>query len=90
MRSACFASCALSEAPVAAAVGGLARADVALQRVAALHVDEAAAEPVVRAALAARHQGVPVGSDQLDELDLLWYAPQELADLVAGLTPPRR
>jgi hypothetical protein len=44
------------------------------QRVAALHVDEAAAEPTVAAA------------GDTDQFELLWYAPQEAAGLAAELS----
>jgi hypothetical protein len=48
--------------------------------VAAVHADEAAAEPAVAAARA----GGPL--DVLDEHDLLWFATQEIDGLLAELS----
>jgi hypothetical protein len=54
---------------------------LALDQVAAVHADEAAAEPAVAAARA----GGPGAEEAADDHDLLWFAPQEIADLLAGL-----
>ena len=53
-------------------------------RVASVHVDEAAAADDVRAAARTSHQGGAGLLDLTDDHDLLWYATQELADLLAG------
>lgn len=60
---------------------GLVLADgLALVQVAAVHADEAAAEPAVAAA---RADG---SLEVLDDHDLLWFATQEIAELVAELS----
>ena len=64
---------------------------VPLDRVAAVHVDEAAAEPAVRAAVGvldradAGDEDATFLVDEVEGFDLLWFAPQELPDLVAEL-----
>jgi hypothetical protein len=60
---------------------GLLLADgLALAQVAAVHADEVAAEPAVEAA---RAGGPP---DALDDHELLWFATQEVAELLAELS----
>jgi hypothetical protein len=61
---------------------------VRLADIASVHVDEAAARPAVRAALAAlpaAAAGDPdaaLAVDAVEDYDLLWYGTQELGDLV--------
>ena len=62
---------------------GLVLADgLTLAQVAAVHADEAAAEPAVAAARA----GGPGAAEAADDHDLLWFAPQEIAELLAELS----
>jgi hypothetical protein len=58
----------------------LVRAEIAMAAVASVHVDDVDAEPDVSVAVSAW----PTASDAADGHALLWYATQELADLVAG------
>jgi hypothetical protein len=62
-----------ADAPTAVTVAG----PVVLERVAAVHVDEAAAQGAVAAALAAQDPRL------LDEVPLLWFAPVEIEALLA-------
>jgi hypothetical protein len=55
---------------------------LALAQVAAVHADEAAAERAVAAARA----GGPEAAEAADDHDLLWFAPQEIAELLAELS----
>jgi hypothetical protein len=64
--------------PVTGAV--LVRAEIAIAAVASVHVDDVDAEPDVSVAVSAW----PTASDAADGHALLWYATQELADLVSG------
>lgn len=65
-------------------------APLPLERVAAVHADDAAAEPTIRAAVAAvgaADAGDPDAEFALDEaeaLELAWYATQEISDLLGG------
>jgi hypothetical protein len=54
--------------------------DIPWNRVQAVHVDDLSAVPLVRAALVTPDDEMVQGD--LDDVDLLWYATQELADLV--------
>ena len=71
----------IAEAAPGEGFAGLVLADgLALGEVAAVHADEMAAEPGVAAA---RADG---SLDVLDDHDLLWFATQEIAELVAELS----
>ncbi len=65
-------------------------APVALDRVASIHIDEPEAEEVVRAAVAALpaadagDDDAEFTVDEAEGFELLWYATQELPDLLAG------
>ena len=65
-------------------------APVALDRVASIHIDEPEAEEVVRAAVAALpaadagDDDAEFTVDETEGFELLWYATQELPDLLAG------
>ena len=62
---------------------------LALEAVAAVHADDGAAEPAVRAAAAAIDGAAAGDSDaeqtvaEADEHELLWYGNQEISDLLA-------
>jgi hypothetical protein len=63
--------------------------DVPLSRISAIHVDELTAADAVRAAAAlvpAAQQGDVAALDavELEDYELLWYATQEIADLLAA------
>jgi hypothetical protein len=62
-----------ADAPTVVTVAG----PVVLEQLAALHVDEAAAQSAVAAALAAQDPRL------LDEVPLLWFAPVEIEALLA-------
>ncbi len=83
--------------PVAAGYRSSVRvsAVVRLAQVASVHLDEAAAEPAVRAAVAALaaadagDEDAQLTVEAAGECDLLWYDPSELAALVEELQPGR-
>lgn len=63
--------------------------DLPLARISAIHVDEPAAADAIRAAVAllpAAQQGDAAAMDvvELEDYELLWYATQEIADLLAA------
>ncbi len=69
-------------------------APVALDRVASIHIDEADAESVVQAAVSALpaaeagDDDAQFTVDEAEGFELLWYATQELPDLLAGFGSP--
>jgi len=75
---------AVSAAPDAGVAGVTLSAPVPIADTASIHADDADAEPAVRAALADLASAALL--DALEEHDLLWWATQELEDLLTLLS----